>query len=85
MDHMGHGHQAAGLQQPGFCFTEKAVDVNIQITEDSGSNALGKVRKYARELKHNLETELHQIESARVYLDLNGNDEDDEHALTALT
>jgi len=55
------------------------VDVNIRITEDSGPNALSKVRKYAKELKDNLETELHQIESARVYLDLNTNDEDDEY------
>lgn len=53
------------------------VDVNIRITEDSGPNALGRVRKYARELKENLETQLHQIESARVYLDLNGDGEDD--------
>lgn len=53
------------------------VDVNIRITEDSGSNALGKVRKYARELKENLETELHQIETARVYLDLNTDYEGD--------
>jgi hypothetical protein len=53
------------------------VDVNIRITEESGPNALGKVREYARELKGNLETELQQIESARVYLDLNANDDDD--------
>jgi len=53
------------------------VDVNIRITEESGSNAMGKVREYARELKGNLERELQEIESARVYLDLNANDEDD--------
>jgi len=47
------------------------VDVNIQ----TSNNALEKVRQYARELKHNLETELHEIEAARVYLDLNSNDE----------
>ena len=47
------------------------VDVNIRITEDSGHNALRKVREYAQELKGNLETELQEIESARVYLDLN--------------
>jgi len=52
------------------------VDVNIRITEESGPNALGKVREYASELKSNLETELQQIESARVYLDLNANEDD---------
>jgi len=54
------------------------VDVNIQISEDNDPNALGKVREYARELKSNLETELQEIESARVYLDLNTNDGDDD-------
>jgi len=54
------------------------VDVNIRITEENDSNALGNVRKYARELKSNLETELHEIESARVYLDLNINDDKDQ-------
>jgi len=54
------------------------VDVNIRITEDSGPNALGKVREYARELKSKLETELQEIKAARVYLDLNTNDDDDE-------
>jgi len=54
------------------------VDVNIRISEESGPNALGKVREYARELKGNLETELQEIESARVYLDLNSNDDNDE-------
>lgn len=56
------------------------VDVNIRITEDGTNvnnyNALGKVREYAKELKENLETELQEIESARVYLDLNANDND---------
>jgi len=54
------------------------VDVNIRITDENGPNALGKVREYARELKGNLETELQEIESARVYLDLNANSESDE-------
>lgn len=54
------------------------VDVNIRITEDNGPNALGKVREYARELKSKLETELQEIKAARVYLDLNMNDDDDE-------
>ena len=44
------------------------VDVNIRITEDA---SLRTAREYARELKRNLETKLHEIESARVYLDLN--------------
>ena len=54
------------------------VDVNIRITEESGPNALGKVRAYAKELKDNLETELDEIESARVFLDLNVDDESDD-------
>lgn len=56
------------------------VDVNIRITEESGENALGKVREYARELKGKLETELQEIESARVYLDLNADDDDSDIA-----
>jgi len=56
--------------------TSVTVDVNIRITDESGPNALGKVREYARELKANLETEMQEIESARVYLDLNTNDDD---------
>ena len=51
------------------------VDVNIQTTEEAGPNALARVREYASELKSNLETELEEIESARVYLDLNMDDE----------
>lgn len=54
------------------------VDVNIRISDENGPNALGKVREYARELKGNLETELQEIESARVYLDLNANSGSDE-------
>jgi len=56
------------------------VDVNIGIKEENGPNALGKVREYAKELKDNLETELQEIESARVYLDLNTNDDSDERS-----
>lgn len=56
------------------------VDVNIGITEENGPNALGKVREYARELKDNLETELQEIESARVYLDLNTHDDSEERS-----
>jgi hypothetical protein len=56
------------------------VDVNVRITEDdedtTENNALRKVREYARELKGNLETKLHEIESAQIYLDLNTNNDD---------
>jgi hypothetical protein len=56
------------------------VDVNVRITEDdensTENNALRKVREYARELKGNLETKLHEIESAQIYLDLNTNNND---------
>lgn len=50
------------------------VDVNIR----SSNTALGTVRKYALELKASLETELHEIEAARVYLDLNADDNDND-------
>jgi len=56
------------------------VDVNVRITEDdedsTENNALRKVREYARELKGNLETKLHEIESAQIYLDLNTDNDD---------
>uniref|UniRef100_A0A7S4AQI6 EF-hand domain-containing protein n=1 Tax=Pseudo-nitzschia australis TaxID=44445 RepID=A0A7S4AQI6_9STRA len=55
------------------------VDVNIR----SSNNALEKVRQYARELKDNLETELHEIETARVYLDLNANDNAEQNSSEA--
>jgi len=62
------------------------VDVNIRITEDdknktTENHALREVREHAQELKKNLETKLHEIESARVYLDLN-TDYDKETDLT---
>ena len=46
------------------------VDVNIR----SSSTVLETVRQHAKEFKRNLETELDEIESARVYLDLNEDD-----------
>lgn len=62
-----------------------AVDVNIRITDDdkeddslsSDIDLLRKAREYAKELKTNLESKVDEIESARVYLDLNEDDEND--------
>lgn len=53
------------------------VDVNIRIADENGNNALGRVRKYAKELKDDLETKLQEIETARVYLDLNAIDDEE--------